>query len=244
MEHLASSRHHVTSWKTNLRAQSSVLSAAQCVARLVSGWEAARRTLQLRGEKAQGSEGEAWKQCSNPLLVQEVHWEKHPKQLLLKVPINRSKADLPLQQEIPTNYLLLSCHLAAFIRFTCFSAQRTAVSVQLREKHITNNHPVRRTAPPRKTAVSLVPSWSVLSAQETFSSQEITWTSPPRPASLKQLGNQLKSFGRGEGDQSVCGNGAWPQIASQLCHTAVSLSTLPTPTDRSCTRKDSNHATA
>lgn len=111
-------------------------------------------------------------------------------------------------------------------------------------RNITKNHPVRRTMPPHKTVVSLVPSWSVPSAHETFSSQEITWTSPPRPASLKQLSNQLKSLGRGEGDQSVCGNGAWPQIASQLCHTAVSLSTLPTTTDRSCTRKDSNHATA
>lgn len=81
MEHLTSSRHHITSWKTKARAQSSVLSAAQCVAHPVNGWEAACQTLQLREEKAQGWEGEARRRRSNPLPVQEVHWEKYPKQL-------------------------------------------------------------------------------------------------------------------------------------------------------------------
>lgn len=159
MEHLTSSRHCDTSWKTKVRGQSSVLSAARCVTHPVNSWEAACRALQLREDKAQGwEEGEAWTQCSNPLLVQEVHWEKHPKQLLPKLPINQRKSDLPLQQEASTNYLLLFCHIATFVRFTCFSAQRTAVSVQLHEKHITKNHPVWQTTPPCKTAVSPVPS--------------------------------------------------------------------------------------
>lgn len=100
-------------------------------------WEAVCQTLQLREEKAQGWEGEAWRRCSNQLLVQEVHWEKHPKEFLPELPVSQSKANLPIQQEIPTSYLLLSCHTTAFIRFTGYSAQGTAVSAQLHEKHIT-----------------------------------------------------------------------------------------------------------
>lgn len=73
--------------------------------------EVAHQTLQLREEKVQGWKGEVLRHCSNLLLIWEVYWEKHPKQLP-KLPINQSKADL-LQQETtcssPATLQLFSC---------------------------------------------------------------------------------------------------------------------------------------
>lgn len=80
------------------------------------------------------------------------------------------------------------------------------------QKHPPN---LSRTAVPHhQTVASLVFPQAAPSTQ-IFSSQEITWASPSCPASLK-LSKSAQIFGKGEGSQSVCGNGAWPQTASQL----------------------------
>lgn len=120
---------------------------AECCAVPGEWLQVAHQTLQLREEKVQGWKGEVWRQRSNLLLLWEVYWEKHPKQLP-KLPVNQSKADL--QQEIPIKYLLLSCHTAAFLRLTCLSTQQYQFS---NEKHPQN--PSRMATPPHKTVASL-----------------------------------------------------------------------------------------
>lgn len=192
---LCSVKSHLSQPPHNQLEDQSLLSAVQSVG--CGEWlEVAHQTLQRREEEVQGQKGDVWRQCSNLLLLWEVYLEKHPKQLP-KLPINQSKADL-LQQEIPTSYLLLSCHTAAVLRPPCPSAQATAVSVQQSE---TSPKPIQFscTSPPDCGFTRVSP---VCPLHSDLNSQEITWASPSCPASLK-LSKSAQIFGKGRG-KSKC----------------------------------------
>lgn len=61
------------------------------------------------------------------VLTHKVHWEKHPKQLLSKFTTS-AKLMFPLQQEIPTNHWLLSCHCSFHQLYLLLSPEKSSIS--------------------------------------------------------------------------------------------------------------------
>lgn len=205
---LCSVKSHLSQSPHNQLEDQSLLSAVQCVG--CGEWlEVAHQTLQRREQEAQRQKGDVWRQCSNLLLLWEVYLEKHPKQLP-KLPINQCKADL-LQQEIPISYLLSPATLQLFSG--CPAPLLRGQQYQFsNQKHPQN---LSRTAVPHHQTVvhSCFPS---LPSPLRSSAARRSHGLPPHALLLKNSVNQLKFSGRGEGSQSVRGNGAWPQTASQL----------------------------
>lgn len=174
-------------------------------------------------------------------------WENLSKQLLPKLPISQSKTDLLLQQEMPTNYLLLSCHIAAAISLPASQPRGQLYQISYM-RNASKPASMANRRPQGCSVTCAIPApfpplrglWAARSSHGLHPLH--THTHPP-PILLLCNNSVISSKLWGGQGRSKCSR-KWSQTAPQLRHTALSLSTPPTPTGRGCTSPGSHQATA
>lgn len=172
-------------------------SAAQCVAQPVNSWEAACFSSEKKPRAGRGKPGGNVLTCS--LFTKFWDWENLSKQLLPKFPISQSKADL-LQQEIPTNQSLLSCHIAASISLPASQPRGQQYQISY----------MRNASKPQSTVNCLPQGCSVTCAILAHPLHSGDFRQPgahmdftPMSCFSATTQEAAQSFGEGRGDQSV-----------------------------------------